>query len=832
MSRHSRAESMVDLMESVPLVVLSQVIFVVLWHHGISQHRQGQLKVKDKICLGNSQPQDSSMSPPPLCNVASYKIQWFHEGKRMRWLGPLQPLEILHKTQCHLKKTQKQQDSWNKLSVTGNLFAIAICDGSAQHVGIVTWHGWDHTDKNSPSLGQRAHWAVGEGVTGVQHQRQYMMLSVGDHHFDPNNYPNNYNNKNNNSRQCGILQRDILTMKKDQGYPMIKMPGKFCAHGSSSNISSSLSLHTAQGPEDVQTVPENTLFDDDGDPADVVLALDDTAGQTGDVHSPMVGNMMVLEQVTGDHNTVATVTDGCRAAGIMVVDGRSVGSGMTSLQPADSAVKCCHKEEDFSMTLQQQLYCQEEHICGLKNKLHKRMCLMKWEWFCRAERLGWLCCMQSLKKSIQNYKNNFGLSSDWSHSRTMHNLKHIKGGSSLKSKPKWRKYLEAHMQEEVTRLRELIQAEKEREMANLEQQYYCMRNWPPHPSWSAQFSQSNAPSLKVLGVVIDTQDDIGIGMPSAARQMNSDEEHEPNDDDGSTVPVSAMMEAVTKGVEVALCNILAKGQTITSQCGRCNCCHRAHEDEEVEVHCLFKERLGITQDIDFITHQLATAEDIHAYKYEDGPGPDQNKLAFDLAQNYSSPWNTFILKLLCQEFQACCALETPVETEACLVKERMQMGKESRQANHHQNISLILILDQMVKLKSEVQDDDIQSWKWLQHLIKTLGEHGMSSEESSVENGVENILRVKNMPWRRNIDQELEIRDFQCILDTDVFSPQGSKPLTHKCAPDNPSTTCSAAKALPLALYNGAWIAHLTKCEIEALDVPQQTFPWMKVVIT
>ncbi|KAI6143207.1 hypothetical protein BKA82DRAFT_31486 [Pisolithus tinctorius] len=44
--------------------------------------------------------------------------------------------------------------------------------------------------------------------------------------------------------------------------------------------------------------------------------------------------------------------------------------------------------------------------------------------------------------------------------------------------------LVACMQEEVTRLRELIQVEKEREMANLKQQYYHMGNGNvlhPHP---------------------------------------------------------------------------------------------------------------------------------------------------------------------------------------------------------------------------------------------------------------------------------------------------------------------------------------------------------------
>ncbi|KAI6118308.1 hypothetical protein F5141DRAFT_1212206 [Pisolithus sp. B1] len=196
-------------------------------------------------------------------------------------------------------------------------------------------------------------------------------------------------------------------------------------------------------------------------------------------------------------------------------------------------------------------------------------------------------------------------------------------------------------------------------------------------------------------------------------------------------------------------------------------------------------------------------------------------------------------------------LETPTETEAHLVEGRIQMGKDSRQANRRRNISLqlshdpllisalvgqkyhrrVMVLDEMVKSKSEAQDDDLQSWKWLRSLIKTLGEHGMSSEESSVENGVENVLHVKNMPWRRNIDQELEIVDFQHLLDTDIFSPQGSKPLTHKCSPDNPSTTHDAVKALPLALYDGAWFAQLTECQIEALNVPQQTFSWMKVVV-
>ncbi|KAI5981631.1 hypothetical protein EDD15DRAFT_2147576, partial [Pisolithus albus] len=181
--------------------------------------------------------------------------------------------------------------------------------------------------------------------------------------------------------------------------------------------------------------------------------------------------------------------------------------------------------------------------------------------------------------------------------------------------------------------------------------------------------------------------------------------------------------------------------------------------------------------------------DVHAYEYEDGPDPDTDKVAFDLTRNYSSPWNSFLLSYLLREFQMRCVqeawpirkdddyieevlrerykrlrtlwknarpkltakglMETPAEQEARLVENSLIQGKESRQATRRRNVGIC--------------------WKWLQRLIITLGDHGMSSEESSVENGIENVLRVKKMEWRKNIDQELEIIDLQRILDKDIF---------------------------------------------------------------
>ncbi|KAI5994984.1 hypothetical protein EDD15DRAFT_2140157, partial [Pisolithus albus] len=184
---------------------------------------------------------------------------------------------------------------------------------------------------------------------------------------------------------------------------------------------------------------------------------------------------------------------------------------------------------------------------------------------------------------------------------------------------------------------------------------------------------------------------------------------------------------------------------------------------------------------------------------EDGPSPDTDNIVFDLTQNYSSHWNTFLLNFLLRKFQLRCTsetwpirkeddyveeilrehykrlrtlwknaqpklttkgvLETPAEHETRLLEESRRLGKESRQATRCRNIGI----------PCSPHDDDLRSWKWLQRLINTLGEHGMSSEESSVENGTENVLQVKKLEWRKNIDKELEIVDLQHILDKDIF---------------------------------------------------------------
>ena len=148
-----------------------------------------------------------------------------------------------------------------------------------------------------------------------------------------------------------------------------------------------------------------------------------------------------------------------------------------------------------------------------------------------------------------------------------------------------------------------------------------------------------------------------------------------------------------------------------------------------EVRRLFKEKLGITRDAEFITHVPVDAADVHDYEYEDGPEPDTYDIAFDLNHNQSSRWNAFILRFFLEELQKRCneeawpvkktdhyieeilqqrykqlrrvwrnaqpkltskgVLETPGEIEGRLVEERVKGGKESRQATRRRNVGVV-----------------------------------------------------------------------------------------------------------------------------------------------
>jgi hypothetical protein len=307
------------------------------------------------------------------------------------------------------------------------------------------------------------------------------------------------------------------------------------------------------------------------------------------------------------------------------------------------------------------------------------------------------------------------------------------------------------------------------------------------------------------------------------------------------------------------------------------------------VRRLFKDVFNIAQDADFIIHEPVGREEVYSYEYEDGPGPDLKNLTFDLRNGSKTPWNSKIIDLLLEEIQKRCTeeqwpfqrseayfreilhdrykrlrtiwtaaqpkvtakgiLETPAEVEKRLVTKKDETLKATRQTTRRRNVGpqspdnvgteetsqkyrrRVAVVDHLVKQTSDENEEDLPAWRWLQRLIKTLGEGGMSSEESDVENDIETVLRVKNMTWRRAIEREMDIVDHQRLVDDDIFAPQGSKPMKRIRAGGNLTTSRAQADGLPKVLYNEGWLAGLTKRQVERLTISEEEFKWMKVAV-
>jgi hypothetical protein len=127
-------------------------------------------------------------------------------------------------------------------------------------------------------------------------------------------------------------------------------------------------------------------------------------------------------------------------------------------------------------------------------------------------------------------------------------------------------------------------------------------------------------------------------------------------------------------------------------------------------------------------------------------------------------------------------------------------------------------------------EDDLPLWEWLQSVLQNLGSDGMSSEESGVE-GIETVYRVKILEWRRNMERELDIVDKQRLLDSDLFSPRGSKPVTRIRSPDNVASSRGPVPGLPRSFYDKKWLDRQSdNYRRMTLCVSQQQFKWFKLV--
>jgi hypothetical protein len=128
----------------------------------------------------------------------------------------------------------------------------------------------------------------------------------------------------------------------------------------------------------------------------------------------------------------------------------------------------------------------------------------------------------------------------------------------------------------------------------------------------------------------------------------------------------------------------------------------------------------------------------------------------------------------------------------------------------------------------EIATDDVEIYEWLRNVVETLGNEGMSSDESSVEDDGTVIYAVKQLPWRRRIDKELSIIDSLRTQEPTLYSARGSRPIKRHRGADSPVSTRKPVRGLARAFYDEEWLQRQPHGG-RRLEVSEKPFRWMKL---
>ncbi|KAF8221025.1 hypothetical protein L208DRAFT_1330472, partial [Tricholoma matsutake] len=200
-----------------------------------------------------------------------------------------------------------------------------------------------------------------------------------------------------------------------------------------------------------------------------------------------------------------------------------------------------------------------------------------------------------------------------------------------------------------------------------------------------------------------------------------------------------------------------------------------------------------------------------AYERGHREGPDEENLQLDMRGKKPSRWNERVGQILLDKLLLTKAdgwADLPERSKAYFLN--MITEKVDRARGYWRKAQPKIKDDGEVETLQEVEDQmivsknengkyshmgrwrravegvtDISAWQWMERLLRHLGKDGMSSDESDIEGELDTtVFCVKMMPWRHNIDKELDIIDKQWVKDKDLFSPRGSKPgqrICHYC---------------------------------------------------
>ncbi|GJJ15451.1 hypothetical protein Clacol_009729 [Clathrus columnatus] len=297
---------------------------------------------------------------------------------------------------------------------------------------------------------------------------------------------------------------------------------------------------------------------------------------------------------------------------------------------------------------------------------------------------------------------------------------------------------------------------------------------------------------------------------------------------------------------------------------------RENQDPEDRKKYLIKKMIcrdithkvfDIQQDKDFILHNPPSPEIILG-AHKGTHWPDPSKLLVDTWGQIHSEWNNQVIGILKERVKDEATLQgLPLCSEAYLlqlVEDRVTklhvlwreaQPKQDETGNIESLTQLedhlwkrkhrtgkkyerrVHIVEQTILYKEDHSDNDICEWEWLLDVLKKLTPSGMSSKESNDSNSLQTIYRVKIMPWRHNIDNELSIINGERRSEMAGFSPKGSL-LVPQIHQGNLVSKRKPMTHLPRVFYDDEWY-NLAASDIRerTLCVLWEQFEWLELMV-
>lgn len=126
------------------------------------------------------------------------------------------------------------------------------------------------------------------------------------------------------------------------------------------------------------------------------------------------------------------------------------------------------------------------------------------------------------------------------------------------------------------------------------------------------------------------------------------------------------------------------------------------------------------------------------------------------------------------------------------------------------------------------------AWEFIAKVLDTLGNDGMSSDESGCESSQDGsrrrVFKKKTLPWRRNIDNIIRALNVARAGIEDVVGGHGATPAERSRHPATAASTRAPPIKLPRAFYDDLWYEALhvsARAELDAL--PADSFVWQVV---